>query len=92
MKNPITYIRQSLSTRLSLWIVLFAAIVLIGCIGYMFAESRQAIRQEAINRATQILENTSQRVNTILERVEVATNNTDWLITRHLDAPDSMFV
>jgi sigma-B regulation protein RsbU (phosphoserine phosphatase) len=25
-------------------------------------------------------------------KVEVATNNTDWLAARHLDAPDSMFV
>ena len=92
MKNPITYLRQSLSTRLSLWIVLIAAIILMGALGFMFSESRKAIRQEAINRATQILENTALRVDGILERVEVATNNTDWLITRHLDAPDSMFV
>jgi sigma-B regulation protein RsbU (phosphoserine phosphatase) len=92
MKNPMTYIRQSLSTRLSLWIVIIAAIILMAALGFMFSESRKAIRQEAINRATQILENTAQRVNGILDRVEVATNNTDWLITRHLDAPDSMFV
>jgi sigma-B regulation protein RsbU (phosphoserine phosphatase) len=92
MKNPITYLRQSLSTRLSLWIVLIAAIILMGALGFMFSESRKAIRQEAINRATQILDNTALRVDGILERVEVAANNTDWLITRHLDAPDSMFV
>ena len=92
MKNPFTYIKQSLSTRLSLWIVLFATLVLVTALGFTFAESRKAIRQEAINRATQILENTALRVNSILNSVEVATNNTDWLVTRHLDAPDSMFV
>jgi sigma-B regulation protein RsbU (phosphoserine phosphatase) len=72
--------------------VLIAAIILMGALGFMFSESRKAIRQEAINRATQILDNTALRVDGILERVEVAANNTDWLITRHLDAPDSMFV
>ena len=92
MKNPITYLRQSLSTRLSLWVVLISALILVAALGYMFTESRQAIRQEAINRASQILDNTALRVNGILDRVEVATNNTDWLVTRHLDAPDSMFV
>ncbi len=92
MKSPLYYFKNSLSTKLSLWIVLFTAVVLVSALGYMFSVSRQAIRQEAVNHATEILENTTLRVNSILERVEVATNNTDWLINRHLDAPDSMFV
>ena len=92
MKNPIHYFKQSLSTRLSLWIVLFAAVIFLIALGFMFYESRQAVRQEAINHATQILENTAERVNTILTKVEVATDNTDWLAARHLDAADSMFV
>ena len=58
----------------------------------MFKESRGAIIREATNRATQVLDNTVQQVNNILTKVEVATNNTDWLPARHLDAPDSMFV
>ena len=92
MKNPLQYIKQSLSTRLSMWIVMFAAVIFMIAVGFMFFESRKAVRQEAINHATQILENTAERVNTILTKVEVATNNTDWLVARHLDAPDSMFV
>lgn len=92
MKSPLYYFKKSLSTKLSLWIVLFTAVVLVSALGYMFSVSRQAIRQEAVNHATEILENTTLRVNSILERVEVATNNTDWLINRHLDGPDSMFV
>ncbi len=92
MKSPLYYFKNSLSTKLSLWIVLFTAVVLVSALGYMFSVSRQAIRQEAVNHATEVLENTTLRVNSILERVEVATNNTDWLINRHLDGPDSMFV
>ena len=92
MKNPFRHIKSSLSNRLSLWIVFFAAIIFLIALGFVFSQSRKAIRQEAINHATQILDNTAERVNTILTKVEVATNNTDWLALRHLDAPDSMFV
>ena len=92
MKKLIQYIRQSISTRLSLMIVLFSAIILMVSMRFMFDASSRAIHQEAINRATQSLESTALRVQGILDRVVVATNNTDWLINRHLDGPDSMYV
>ena len=92
MNNPFTYFRKSLSKRLSVWIALFAAIIFVAAFSFMFAESRRTVREEAINRATQVLDNTVQRVNAILNSVVVATNNTVWLPLRHLDAPDSMFV
>ena len=83
---------RSLSTKISLWVVLFAGLIFIAAHAVFFNESRVAVRQEAINHATQVLGNTVERVNTILTEVKVATDNTDWLITRHLDGPDSMFV
>ena len=92
MTDPVKFIRQSLSRKLSLWIVFFAAIIFNIALGFMFKQSLNAVRQEAVNRATQVLDNTVLRVNSILQRVETATDNTDWLILRHLDAPDSMFV
>ena len=92
IKNLLNYFRKSLSKRLSVGIALFAAIIFVAALSFMFAESRRAVREEAINRATQVLDNTVQRVNAILNSVVVATNNTDWLPLRHLDAPDSMFV
>ena len=83
---------KSLSTRLSIWIVLFAGFIFLAALGVFFNESRKAVRLEAIEHATQTLDNTVQRVTNILTQVKVATDNTDWLIKRHLDAPDSMFV
>ena len=70
----------------------FATIIFVFAVGFMFNESREAIKQEATNRAMQVLDNTVQRISNILTMVEVATNNTDWLPARHLDAADSMFV
>ena len=92
MNNPFNYIRQSLSRKLSLWIVLFAALIFIVTLGFMFSQSLRTVRQEAIDRATKELDNTVLRVNSILQRVETATDNTDWLVLRHLDTPDSIFV
>ena len=83
---------KRLDKKLSLWVVSFATIILVTSLGFMFGVSRKAIRQEAINRATDILENTTLRVSGILDKVVVAANNTDWLVVRHLDKPDSMFV
>jgi Serine phosphatase RsbU, regulator of sigma subunit len=86
------YFRRSLAARLGAFIAFFAALILIAALGFLFAESRQAVREEAISRATQTLETTVLRVTDILNQVVVATDNTDWLIPRHLDSADSMFV
>ena len=91
MKNPILYIRQSLSAKLSIWIVLFAMAIFIIALGYMFSKSLKTVRQEAINRASQLLENTVLSVNTLLLKVETATDNTECLVLSHLESPDSMF-
>ena len=88
----IKWIRRKLSVRVSLWVVMFAAVIFISALSFFFYQARDAVRQEAISRATQILDNTAERVEGILNRVEVATNMTKWLIQRHPDNPDSMFV
>lgn len=87
----ISFVKRSLATKLGLFVVFFSAIILIAALGYMFSVSRQAVRKEAVDRATEQLENTTLRVTAILDRVEVAANNTAWLINRHLDTPDIMF-
>ena len=92
MNKIIAYIHRKLSVRVSLWVVMFAAIIFIAALSFLFYQSREAVRQEAINQATQILDKTSLRVEGILNRVEVASNMTGWLVQRHPDRADSMFV
>ena len=92
MKRIIAYIRRKLSVRVSLWVVFFAAIIFNVALGFLFYQAREAVRQEAINSATQILDKTSLRVEGILNRVEVASNMTRWLVQRHPNKADSMFV
>ncbi|MBR0243682.1 MAG: SpoIIE family protein phosphatase [Bacteroidaceae bacterium] len=92
MNKISSYIRRKLSVKVSLWVVMFAAVIFIAALGIFFYQAREAVRQEAINRATQILDKTSLRVEGILNRVEVATDMTQWLVQRHPNNPDSMFV
>ena len=72
--------------------VMFAAVIFVAALGFLFYQSREAVRQEAIHRATTILDRTSLQVEGILNRVEVATNMTEWLVQRHPNVADSMFV
>ena len=92
MKEIIAYFRRKLSVRVSLWVVFFAAIIFNVALGFLFYQAREAVRQEAVSRATQILDKTSLRVDSILNRVEVASNMTRWLVQRHPNKADSMFV
>ena len=92
MNSIINHIRRKLSIKVSLWVVLFAGIIFNVALGFLFYQAREAVHKEAINRATQTLDNTSLRVESILNRVEVATNMTKWLVQRHPDVADSMFV
>ena len=62
MKDIIAYIRRKLSVRVSLWVVFFAAIIFNVALGFVFYQAREAVRQEAISRAMQILDKTSLRV------------------------------
>ena len=92
MSRIVNFIRRQLSIRVSLWVVLFAAVIFVAALSFLFLRSRDAVREEAVNRATQILDKTSLEVESILNRVEVASTMTEWLVKRHPDNPDSMFV
>lgn len=91
MRNPIILIRHSLSMRIGLLIVSFAILTFVVSLGFMYVKSRGYVRDDAMRRASQVLNNTALRVNEILDEVEIATNNTNWLVRTHLD-PDSVNV
>ena len=92
MKKILDYIRKKLSLKVSLGVVFFAAIIFNIALGFFFYQSRYTVRQEAVNRAMQTLDKTSLRVEGILNRVEVASNIAKWLVMRHPESADSMFV
>lgn len=90
MKSPISHINRSLTLKLCLGILGIVMLVLISGLGFLFQRSRQIVLQEATERATHILDNTTLRVTNYLEEVETATENISWLALRH-QQPDSLF-
>lgn len=89
MNTILKRIRQSLSIRLSLWILGFVVVIFIITIGFLYQRTRESVRQTAIEQTTQILNNNLQNLVGILNEIEVATNNTDWLVMQNLQ-PDSL--
>ena len=83
-------IQSSLSARISLWTVLFAALVFNAALLVLGVRSRRAVKEEAFKTANQVLDNTVYRVNDILESVELVADNMEWLIYENLDKPDAM--
>ena len=67
MKKLLDTFRRSFSARLSLWVVSFTALVFLAAMAYFFVVSRHFVREEAILRATQVVENSVLRLNNILE-------------------------
>ena len=92
MSRLVNAIRRSFPARLSIWVVLFAALVFLAAQGYTALQARKSVKDEAILRARQVLENSVLRLDSILEDVEIAADNLEWLVMRHLDTPDSMMV
>ena len=90
MRRILDLIRHSLSARLSIWVVLFSAMILLGTLGYSSYVSRDYVRMEAVKRASQVLDNSVLRLSNILEDVELAADNLEWLVYRNLDHPERM--
>lgn len=82
--------RDSLAMRTSAWVVLGAGLLFLGTLSYLFHRSDIAVKREASNRAVQVLDNTALRVSGIMEDVELAANNLEWLVLRDIADPEAM--
>lgn len=89
MKNLIRHIRQSLSLKLSLGILLLAMPIFVITLGVLFKYSRNLVRQEAVKRATSTLNTTSLRVAGYMKTIEDATNSNAWIIEQNF-RPDTL--
>lgn len=89
MKTLLRHIRQSLSLQLSLSIMGCTAFIFFVTMAILYYRSSTSVHQWAIDEASQALTNTSLRMEGILNEVEAATDNTDWVVVRNLK-PDSL--
>ena len=74
------HIRQSLSTRLCLDILFVVMLIFTLSLGFLYWQSRNIIRQEVIDEASHVLDNTALRVKGQMQELETATRNLLWLI------------
>jgi len=91
IKKPISHIRHSLSLKISLSILLFVMIIFVATIGFLFQQSHNMIKNEAIDRVMHALNNSVLRVRSNLNEAETATNNIEWIVKNHLQ-PDSLLL
>ena len=89
MRSIIRHIRQSLSWKLSLGILLMAMPIFLLSIGILYEQSKERIKEEAMKHAASVLNTQMQRIHRTMNIVETATDVNDWEVTAHLD-PDSI--
>ena len=90
MINIINRIRRKLSLKLTFGIMLFLIAIFVVSLGILFMRSRQLVREEAMERAEQELDNLVMRVNGMMNEVETATMTARWHLTDDNLQPDSL--
>ena len=90
MKNRLLRnLREHISLRLGLTIVLIITVFFTLMFGFLFYRCKRYIQRVAIERATQSLENTVVRINGIMDETELVTNHMAQTTPHHLH-PDSL--
>jgi signal transduction histidine kinase len=89
MRRIPSLITRRLSVKLGLSIVLIVAVIFTISASCLFYLTKDYIQQEAIKRATQILDNTALRINDIMGEVETTTDDMGWYIASQTN-PDSI--
>ena len=87
----LSFFHRSLSLRLGLIIVIIVTVVFSLLFDYLFFRCKRFIQNAAIERATQLLDNTAERINGIMDETELITNFMATTTPRHLN-PDSLLV
>lgn len=85
-------IHKKLSLRLSLIVVSAMAVLLLSSLGVMVFYARKALKEEALHKASQTLENTVQRIDNILLSVEQTSGNYYFRIWPYLKSKETMLM
>ena len=83
-------IRRTLSVRISLTVVLAIGLLLMASMGIMLYYSRKAVKEEALQKASQTLESTVQRIDNIILSVEQTTGNIFFSLLPYMDSKEKL--
>ena len=91
MRSIVKHIRQSLSWKLSLGILLMAIPIFMLALGLLFVQSRNKVKHEATKHAASVVNTTMQHITRYMNFVETATDLTAWDVIANLQ-PDSLLM
>ena len=89
MMRIVRYIQQRMSLRLGIVIVFIVTVVFVLLFDFLFYRAKSFIQRAAIQRASQLLDNTAERINGIIDETETVTNFMAQTTPHHL-TPDSL--
>lgn len=91
MKNKEHKILNSLSARLSLFILMVTTTLLTTIVILNYNASRKYVEKESLEHAQSALDNTILRINNVLNSVEIAVQKVSWMVKENIDNPDYMY-
>ena len=81
---------KTLSARLSLWMVTFAAVLFVAVLWIMLWFARQAVQEEATETARATLDSAALKIDNELAKVETAARNMLLTVTNEIGDPERM--
>ena len=81
----------SISGRLMVRVLIVSAIIFTLSFSLFLGMSANKMREEATKHAHSELSNTIHQIDAILQAVEIAVENTAWVVPQVLDSPDSLY-
>ena len=91
MKSNRKKLRGSISGRLTARVLIVSAIIFTLTFTVFLRMAANKVREEATHKAHSELSNAIHQIDAVLESVEVAIENTAWIVPHRLDSPDFMY-
>lgn len=91
MKNNKVRLKNSISGRLTLGVIIVSAIIFTLTCTVFIRMAANKVREEAAKHAHSELSNTIHQIDAVLNAVEIAVENTAWLVPYRLGSPDFMY-
>ena len=83
--------KPSISGRLSVRVLIVSAIIFALTFTLFLRMASNKVREEATKHAHSELSNTIHQIDAVLKAVEIAVENTAWLVPHRLSSPDFMY-
>lgn len=82
---------RNFASKLSFYIVIGTAVLFLALFLVISFLAIRTIRIESMERADKTLDATIAKVENVMQRVEIATQNLAWVVIENIDNPDKMF-